>query len=346
MKQVSFGIVGLGMSARTFHIPLLLKNQLPISAVCTSKPDSEVAKLFPYNSGINVHSGMDGFCQDCSYDVALVLTPNHLHGQHIKQLLSARKHVVVDKPAATSLAELEELVELATANRVKLTAFHNRRWDSDFLTLQSLIRERGLQGKISYFESRFDKFRPNVLGRWREQDLPGSGLLFDIGPHLIDQALLLFGQPLALSADLRIQRHGAVATDYFQINMQYSDTVAVLRASSLAAHTPFRFYLESEYLTALCHGYDGQESALKGKPDGLLSGVQGNQQQCILYGDGLEKKLEPIPGNYSCFYLNLVQAIAGTSEILAVDCGQMLDVQKVIELSLESADKEKEWVYW
>src|SRR5262249_1907424 len=156
--------------------------------------------------------------------------------------------VVVDKPFATTYKEAAELARLAKQSGRLLTVFHNRRWDGDFRTVRTLVSKRSL-GRVVLFESHFERYRPKLrAGAWRESAEPGSGILFDLGPHLIDQALLLLGQPLAITADVRNERQGAAADDAFDVVLHYPDGRAVLRSTMLACEPGPRF---------IVHGSEG-----------------------------------------------------------------------------------------
>ncbi|VTN04979.1 Uncharacterized oxidoreductase ydgJ [Raoultella ornithinolytica] len=144
----------------------------------------------------------------------VIATPNDTHFPLAKAALEAGKHVVVDKPFTVTLSQARELEAVARRCGRLLSVFHNRRWDSDFLTLKSLIHE-GLLGEVGYVESHFDRYRPEVRNRWREQGGPGSGIWYDLGPHLLDQVVNLFGLPVSMTVDLAQLRPGAQATDYF-----------------------------------------------------------------------------------------------------------------------------------
>src|SRR5438552_2473859 len=165
-------------------------------------------------------------------DLVVVATPNTTHFEIAAAALKAGKHVVIDKPFAVTVNEADELVALGKKRKRVLTAFHNRRWDGDFLTVRKVLPQLG---DVLLCEANWDRFRPAIKQGWREEPEPGSGLLSDLGPHLIDQALQLFGMPDAISADILAQRAGAVVDDYFELTLHYGARRICLRSSSLIA---------------------------------------------------------------------------------------------------------------
>src|SRR5262249_8941035 len=195
--------------------------------------------------------------------LVVIATPNTSHYGLAKQCLLAGKDVVVDKPFTTIYQEASELVELARQHHRLLTAFQNRRSDGDFRTIRKLLEEQRL-GRIALYESRFDRYRLQTRpGAWREKAEPGSGVLFDLGPHLIDQAMVLFGRPTAITADIRIERDDAVVDDAFDVLLHYPKMRALLRASMIAIAPEPRFLIRGEKAALVKTGRDPQEEALK-----------------------------------------------------------------------------------
>ena len=286
---------------------------------------------------VDVFDNVQRLAESDCFELAIVLTPNHLHFSQAHCLLAAGKHVVIDKPFTCSLSEANRLIQLANDKQVVLSVFHNRRWDSDFLTVKKYLAGNHL-GKLRYFESRFDKYRPKLFHRWREQDLPGAGLLFDIGSHLIDQALLLFGLPSRLYANIGIQREGAIVPDNYAIHLFYPDFEVVLRTSSLAVNTPFRFYLE---------GTEGSmELAVHAIQDKKLESHLAKREQRgadlpVAYEGNLYKP-EGITevlfedGNYGKFYQGIYGSIRHQQQP-SVTVQEAASVMKVIELAEQSA---------
>ena len=226
-------IIGYGLAGRTFHAPLIQGTDgLELVAVSTSRAEQ-------VSDGILVASP-EAVIADPAIGLIVVASPNDTHFPLAKAALEAGKHVVVDKPMCVSTGQARTLIDVARRSGRLLIPFHNRRWDSDFLTVRKLMAS-GELGRVLLFEAHWDRFRPEVAERWRERPSPGAGLLFDLGPHLIDQALLLFGQPDRISADLATQRDGAEVDDYFTLTLQYGSCRVVVSAASLVAQPRPRF---------------------------------------------------------------------------------------------------------
>ncbi|HYO70808.1 MAG TPA: Gfo/Idh/MocA family oxidoreductase, partial [Archangium sp.] len=182
------GLLGYGLSGARFHAPLLAAEPAFTLAAVATRKASEVARDWP---GVRVLS-QDELLTDPSLELVIIATPNDSHAALAERALLAGKHVVVEKPFTLDSAEALRLDALARERGRCLTVFHNRRWDGDFLTVRQLL-EQGRLGRLFSFESHFDRFRPQVKARWKEDDVPGGGTLWDLGSHLIDQALQLFG---------------------------------------------------------------------------------------------------------------------------------------------------------
>nr|VUD30707.1 oxidoreductase ydgJ [Raoultella sp. NCTC 9187] len=201
---------------------------------------------------------------DPNIDLIVIPTPNDTHFPLAKAALEAGKHVVVDKPFTVTLSQARELDAVARSRGQLLSVFHNRRWDSDFLTVKSLINE-GLLGEVCYFESHFDRYRPQIRDRWRERGGPGSGIWFDLGPHLLDQAICLFGLPVSMTVDLALLRPGAQSTDYFHAVLVYPQRRVILHATLLAAAETARFIVHGSRGSYIKYGLDPQEERLKNR---------------------------------------------------------------------------------
>jgi predicted dehydrogenase len=258
--------------------------------------------------------------------------------------LQAGRNVVIDKPFATTYAEAEELVHLANDQGRLLSVYHNRRWDGDFLTVQQLLNHSEI-GRTALFESRFDRFRPQLRpDAWRERPEPGSGVLFDLGPHLIDQALLLFGTPLAVAADVRIERDRATADDAFDMMLVYPQTRAVLRAGMLVSAPTPRYIVQATEGSYIKFGLDPQEDALKrGEvPDGDAWGREPQERwgtlRTLRAGSLTERPLPTLAGDYRKYYENVRDAILGNAD-LEVTPQQALDVMHAVELAHLSSRK-------
>ena len=330
---VKVGLIGYGMAGRVFHAPLIRATPaLDLVAIATSRADA-VAALDPEIRCVTQAEML----ADPAIDLVVVATPSGTHGAICSEALRAGKHVVVDKPFALSLAEARDLAALANANERLLAVFHNRRFDSDFLSIRAAITD-GVIGRVTHFESHFDRFRPKVPQRWREESARGGGLLFDLGPHLIDQALVLFGAPKTVFATVRQHRDHAHAPDYVHLLLGYGDKEVVLHATALAALEPPRFSVHGTRGSYVKTGLDTQEDQLKaglrpgdaafGKnPPGLLREVDGDHD--------LRQEFATRDGAYADYYRSLAASIVDKKPF-PVSAQDAVDVMTIIELAMQS----------
>jgi scyllo-inositol 2-dehydrogenase (NADP+) len=327
MSSVRTAIIGFGKAARHFHKTLIeCVEGLELVGVSTSRPEG-----VPPHVRVASASALLG---DPTIELIVVTTSNDAHFGIAGAALENGKHVVVDKPFCVSADEAATLIDKAAAAGKMLTVFHNRRWDSDFLTVADLIRSGDL-GSIKLFEAHWDRFRTAVEDRWRERPILGGGLLYDLGPHLIDQALLLFGLPEAISGDILAQRNGALVDDYFCLTLHYGDLRVVLAASNLVAAPRPRFSVHGTGGSFVKFGLDAQEDQLKAKLNPLdpSFGVEDvSVSGHLTSGDGDESTVPSRRGDWLDFYRGVVSAIAGTAPapVSAIDALQGL---KVIELA-------------
>jgi scyllo-inositol 2-dehydrogenase (NADP+) len=306
MKRLKVGLIGYGHAGSIFHAPLLrAEPRLELSAVATSRKD-RVARELP---GVRcVSSPLDLFA-DPDLQLVVVASPNETHRELALAALAAGKHVVVDKPLANSAREADELIAAAARAGRVLSVFQNRRWDGDFLTVKRLVGA-GHLGRIDYYESRFDRHRPQIKSGWREEEKEGSGLLFDLGSHLIDQALNLFGPPDSVVADVERRRPGARADDYFRVVLKYGTMEAVLGAKMLGEPGP-RFLVRGGAGSFEKHGLDPQEEALKAgrRPGDEGWGRDGAEHYGLLTTIDGARPIETIPGAYQRYYAGLAACL-------------------------------------
>jgi predicted dehydrogenase len=345
--MIDVGLVGFGFAGRTFHAPVISAVEgLRLAAILQRVgPDAQLA--YPATPVVRT---LDQILAIESIRLVVIATPNTTHFDLAKQCLLAGRDVVIDKPFATTYAEAEELVKIASDQGRLLSVYQNRRWDGDFVTLQRLIAQ-GKLGGVVLFESHFDRFRPRLKDNaWRERPEPGSGVLFDLGPHLIDQALLLFGEPEAISADVRIERDGAAVDDAFDVVLHYPRMRARLRAGMLVSTPTPRFVVQATQGGYLKFGLDPQEDALKRgeTPGGEFWGYEAPERWGTLLeaqGDSFATdKLPTAPGDYRQYYQNVRDAILGEAP-LAVTPEQALRVMRALELAQES-NRQRRLVPW
>lgn len=326
--MLNVGLVGFGFAGKVFHAPIIRAVEgLRLTAIVQRSGGSDF-----------LHSVDDLLSREI--DLVVIATPNTSHHPIAKQCLLAGRHVVIDKPFTTTVAEAEELVQLATEKQRVLSVYQNRRYVGDFVTLQRLVAE-GTLGRIVAYESHFDRFRPEQKpSAWRERPEPGAGVWFDIGPHLLDQAFVLFGTPHAIAADIRIERDGGVVDDAFDVTLHYPKLRAVLRASMLAASPGPSFAVRGTGGSFIKYGVDAQEAALKagrtpGEPDW-------DADPPALYGNLTTpegtRPVPTIPSSYARYYENVRDAILGKAD-LAVTPDQALDVMRGLELAVASSER-------
>lgn len=282
-------------------------------------------------------SGLDDALADPAIDLAIIATPNALHAPQAKAALEAGKAVVIDKPFALDLAEAREVAALAKARGLFLSVFHNRRWDADFLALKTEL-ESGRLGDIRAVESHFDRYRPEVRDRWRERDEPGGGIWHDLGPHLIDQMLVLFGRPLAISCDLAVLREGGQAVDWAHAVLRYADKRVILHADMTTPAPGLRFTVHGARAGWLKSGLDVQEDQLKaGLPVGGPGwGVDPSPAVRVDGATGARQTVSGPPGDYLAFYDGVAAALLGEGPN-PVPPEQALAVMEVLEAGVESA---------
>lgn len=306
-KPLNVGIIGYGFATATFHAPLVRATPgLRLVAVSTR----DAAKVHAALSGVEAVATPEALVNRPDLDLIVVPTPNDSHHPWAAAALAAGKHVVVDKPFTLDAAQAQDLLARArTAGRV-LSVFHSRRWDSDFLTLRQLL-EQGALGRVVHFESHIDRFRPEVRDRWREGAEPGAGLWYDLGPHLLDQALFLFGEPQTLTLHTAHLRDGAVSDDWFQAILDYGTLRAVLQASVVASAPSPRYTVHGLRASFVKQGMDPQEDALKA---GGVPGSPGwgtDPHPGVVVTSGQSSPVDGRPGAYQDYYALLRDAILG-----------------------------------
>jgi len=337
-NPLNVGLIGFGLAGRVFHAPLIHANPHLRLTHIVQRQGNESEKKYPQ---AKVMRNADELCAEPNVDLVVVATPNPSHFELAAKALQAGKHVVVDKPFTITSADADELIALSRKMDRVLSVFQNRRWDGDFLTVRQILEQKRL-GHLAEHESRFDRFRPALKsGAWREQAIPGSGVLFDLGSHLIDQAVVLFGRPQGIFADLRRQRDGAVAVDSFEVRLEYSALKVTLKAGSLVCEPSPRFVLYGTQGSYLKFGLDPQEEALKqgGSPAQPNWGAEpeeawGAITQCD--GNLMRAKYPTLAGCYPEYYTNVYRAIARKDE-LAVKPQEAREVIRLIELAQQSS---------
>lgn len=342
---INVGLVGYGFASQTFHAPLIQATEgLDLVAVSSS----DAAKVQAALPNVEVESQALALCQRDDIDLIVIPTPNNTHFSIAKAALSAGKHVVVDKPFTVTLTEAKSLRLLAEGKQRLLSVFHNRRWDSDFLTVKALLKA-GTLGRIVSFESHFDRFRPEVRDRWREKATPGGGIWYDLGPHLLDQACELFGMPHAILLELSTLRDGAKADDDFLALLDYESFRVTLAAGTLVADPTPRFRIHGTQGSYVKYGLDPQEDRLKtGEAPSAQWGEDTQHGMLTLRnGEGenaplTRRELPTLPGDYLAYYQGIANAIRDKAP-LPVSVDDALRSMALLEAGLDS-HRQRRWI--
>lgn len=327
--------MGFGFAGATFHAPVIAASgRTQVAAIATGQPDRARA-AYP---DARIVADLDALLALDDIECVVIATPNDTHFPLARQVLDAGRHVVVDKPVTLTSDEALALARLANARSRVFAPFHNRRWDGDFLTVRRIV-ESGELGRITYVTSHFDRFRPQVRVRWREEAARGGGLLLDLGPHLIDQALALFGLPDTVSATVKTRRDNGSAPDFVHVQLGYPDKDVALHASALSAIEPARFTLHGTRGSYQKFGLDTQEDQLKAglTPDDVEFGG-GNPPGVLRVLDGDVETERPVPtldGQYAEFYRALAASIREGAPF-PVTPQDAVDVMTIIELAAQS----------
>jgi scyllo-inositol 2-dehydrogenase (NADP+) len=346
-NPLNVGLIGFGIAGQVFHAPIIVSVPgLHLYKVRESRPGNIALanQRFPQAT---VVADVEDLFKDPAIDLIVVATSNTSHFELTKRALEAGKHVLVEKPFTITSADANELIAIAKKYNRILTVHHNRRFDGDFNTIRKVVKE-GLLGTVVEMEIHYDRFRnylkPNA---WREEDLPGSGILYDLGSHLIDQALTLFGMPKEVSAFTAHQRAGSKAVDNFEVILHYSALKVTLKAGMLVREPGYRFVIYGDQGTFVKSGIDVQEEALKAgkipaetpnwgvEPEEIWGKINTTYK-----GMHMVAKIESEVGDYPGLYANVRDAINGTGR-LEVTAEQSRDVIRIIELAMQSAAEKK-----
>lgn len=331
IKPIRTGLIGYGFAGKTFHAPLIAAvPELKLAAVASSKPEAVKAD-WP-----EAEVFADPAALIAAVDLVVIASPNDSHAPLARAALEAGKDVVVDKPFTLSLADARELAENAGRQGRLLSVFHNRRYDTDFLGVKAAI-DSGLIGRVVHFETHFDRFRPEVRDRWRERAVPGGGLWFDLGPHLVDQTLQILGLPEKVTATIATQRPGGQVTDYAHAILDYGATKAVLHGAMLVAGGVNRFTVHGEKGSLVKRHLDPQEAQLL---SGMRPGLPGWGQDAdpLTFYDGAGERTLPAPaGDQSRYYRDIARALRGEAANPVTPL-QAIAVMAVLEAAAESSE--------
>lgn len=335
-KKIKTALLSYGMSGEVFHGPLLEAHAgFEVVSVWQRNPEKTARHPYP------VRTDYKNILRDPAVELVVVNTPNETHHAYAKEALEANKHVIVEKPFTVTTKEADELIALARSKDRLLSVFQNRRWDADFLTVRRVV-EGKLLGKLVECEIHYDRFRNYIEpGTWKEEAKPGTGILYNLGSHLLDQALVLFGMPRYVDARMGIQRPGGRVDDFFDIRMEYEDFFVILKSSYLVKEQGPRFILHGTEGSFVKSGIDPQEQALKEKKIPGTPGWGSEPKQwwgklnSTVEGKQVEGAFETVPGNYSAFYDNVYEALL-EGKPLAVKPEEARRVIQLIEACQQS----------
>jgi scyllo-inositol 2-dehydrogenase (NADP+) len=339
---IKTGICSYGMSGKLFHAPFI-----------EAHPDFELTAIVERNKNeskekypkVELYRSVEEMLADATLQLIIVNTPTHTHYEYVKAALQKGKHVIVEKPFTVLVKEAEELNALAQKNNLLLSIYHNRRYDGDYIAVKKIIEENIL-GELREVEIRYDRYRTSASGKQhKEGSLPGAGTLYDLGSHLIDQALQLFGMPDALFADLATMRENVEAVDYFELLFFYKKMRVRLKATVIARETYYAYIVHGMKGSFLHQRSDRQEEQLL---EGIVPSVQpwcaaSVEPNGILHteinGEVIRKEMTSPPGNYMDYFTGIHKALTGQAGN-PVPAADAIQTAEIIEAAVQSA-KEK-----
>ena len=347
--MVQVGLIGFGLAGQAFHAPVIRGVEGMELGCILERTGTKAKEKYP---DVRIARTLDELLTDTKIQLCVIATPNDSHFELARACLLAGRDVVVDKPFAPTLAESEEVVRLAAERGRLITVYQDRRWDGDFQTVKKIVQS-GRLGKIVEYECRFDRFRLEPKANaWRERaDQPAAGVLFDLGPHVLDQALVLFGEPRAITASAFCERETSQVDDSFDVCLEYPGLRALGRARIIAYAPGPHFLIHGTRGSFVKYGTDPQEARLRGGnfPEGLDWGADWGVEPEELWGTlslvGEPRvKVKTERGDYRGFYANVRDAIEKNAA-LEVTPQQALRTMRAIMLAHKSS-RERRTVEW
>lgn len=338
MSVIKTAVIGFGLSGKVFHAPFInCSDKFELSAVMQRSGNS-AGEAYP---GIRIARTLTDVLEDEEIELVVIGTPSSLHYVMAKEVLVAGKHVIVEKPFTPTEAEGAELIELAEKQDCRLFVFHNRRWDGDFMTVREVITSGSLGDLVSY-EAHYDRYAPDLhKKKWKEAADPSISVLHDLGTHIIDQAVCLFGAPLSVTAHLRKEREGSRIYDAFDLFLEYDNFHATLKSSLLVKEEGPRYIVHGRRGSFVKYGIDPQEDELKagGRPIDTGWGEEAEENWGVLNSqlNGLNCRgtVETLPGNYMEFYENVFSVIRKNGS-MAIRPREALLTVRIIEAAERS----------
>lgn len=332
------GICSYGMSGRLFHAPFIDAHPGYELTAIVERNKNDSREKYPHSK---LYRSVEELCADKDLQLIVVNTPTHLHYQQAKLVLQSGKHLVIEKPFTVTVKEAEELAAFAEKNNLFISVYQNRRYDGDYRAVKEVLQQ-GLLGDLREAEIRYDRYRPSFGGKQhKEGDLPGAGILYDLSPHLVDQAIRLFGFPKAVYADIWKMREDVEAPDYFEILFYYDKLRVRLKASCIARESTYAYTLHGMKGSFLQQRSDMQEQQLQAgvkpsienwcpapaSPDGLL--------HTEINGEVVRRETTSSPGNYMGYYDDVYKALTGQGPN-PVPAADGIHNMRIIEAALES----------
>jgi scyllo-inositol 2-dehydrogenase (NADP+) len=340
---IKTGICSYGMSGKLFHAPFIHAHPgFQLSAI-VERNNNDSRERYP---DTKLYRSVEELCADKDLQLIVVNTPTHLHFEQGKMVLQSGKYLVIEKPFTVTVKEAKELAALAEANNLFISVYQNRRYDGDYRAVKDVI-QKGLLGEIREVEIRYDRYRTSYSGKQhKEGDMPGAGILYDLSPHLVDQAIQLFGFPNALFADLIKMRDDVAVPDYFELLFYYDRLRVRLKATCIARESTFAYTLHGMKGSFLQQRSDMQEQQLlagvrpsfenwcpaPAKPDGIL--------HTEINGEVVRKETTSSPGNYMGYYDDVHKALTGQGPN-PVPAADAIKNMRIIEAALESMKERK-----
>lgn len=330
--MINVAIVGFGLSGRYLQAPFFeVSTHFNLKIILSNSQNPQ-----HYYPKVTVVKTIEEILSDETIDLVSICSPNNTHYHYAKLALQAGKHVLVEKPFTSSSSEAEELIAISKENDKIISVFQNRRFDSDFLTVKKLL-ESGKLGEILNFEINYNRFKPELnTKKWKEKNEHGSGIIYDLGAHIIDQAISLFGVPQNVWGQSFTQRKNSAIQDAFDIMLNYGTLKVTLRSSLLVREPSPRYIIHGTTGSFIKYGIDVQEDHLKAgmQPNDLGFGIEPSTQQGILYTENGEiahiQSIETLHGNWAALFENLYHAISHGQDLL-IKPAQVVEQIKIIE---------------
>lgn len=332
MKQIQVGLVGFGLSGRFLQAPFFeVLPHFNLKKIVTSRPIPK--NLFPTAEAAY---SIDSLLEDTEIELIAICTPNSTHFELTKKCLEAGKHVLVEKPATATKAEAAELYDLAKSKNLTLCVYQNRRFDSDFLTCLKILKG-GFLGKVHTYNAHYNRYKPELNAKqWKEEADPTNGILYDLGAHLIDQAIFLFGKPESYSGEVYTQREGSTVDDAFFVQLNYKDIKVRLHSSLLIASPGPKFEIHGTAGSFHKYGIDVQEDHLKAgmSPVDEHFGIETSSNfgtlTTTLNSVSMEAKITTEQGNWKLLYINLAETIRLGKELF-IKPEEILSQMEILE---------------